>query len=177
MKQLNQRMVFAEVILIAAAMCLLAIISSPDDANAVNASDIVLLQCVTDGSAPKACIQINQFTGASGTSAYVVPLGKVLVITDIEWRSFSPGNVGTICFGLGGSPPLLLRQFSCAPGPGNQGVVATNHEHLITGFLIGPRQQPMVNGTEVTGRPGQRAIYAMMQGYIEATGQPPVARP
>ena len=120
-----------------------------------NESQLVSLAC-NEGS--DFCVQVDP-EGNSSSTAYVVPTGYTLVVTDFEWNA-SFGNPGYFLIDelVNSSTNHLLsnvsRTLADADGAGY------NHEHYITGLRV---------GSGVTIADLQAAVsggFANVQGYL-----------
>jgi hypothetical protein len=102
--------------------------------------------------------------GNPSTSAYVVPAGYTLIVTDYQWFSFSP-KTGAGILKFGGidsiTPPLQFKSLISSAGPTDQsGSFAYVHEHFVAGVRIGSGVTPVdVQAINNTG-------FGLVQGYL-----------
>ena len=106
--------------------------------------------------------------GTSGNDEFIVPEGKILVITDITWNGFVPG----------GTPDRLVQFFISNaisdPPPGGYGEfvyvsrarlgsdsTAIFSESLTSGFVIGANRQAFIQTEPSSMVPG-----AMLHGFL-----------
>lgn len=132
--------------------------TSPTTHVGVSVGDLVVLRGSQQSvSGPFRFVRIGP-TGAI-TADFVVPTGKILIVTDVAW--FKNGSVGAgtaYIFALGvGSQALHIEPVNV----GTSGI-AMGTQHLTTGFALGQGQRLQVFVT-----PGGTAgLDVTVQGYL-----------
>lgn len=121
-----------------------------------NESQLVSLTCLGGTSF---CNTVSS-TGGEG-SAYVVPAGYTLIVTDWEWLGF-PGTAGALTtdslLNANGEP--LQPPLATSSALGDRNGFAYGHEHYATGIRV---------GSGVTIEDDLTAVFegnAQIQGYL-----------
>ena len=107
--------------------------------------------------------------GGSASTAFRVPDGRALVVTDVDWHYFSGAPNGVVVLAMLienlTDPAQRRRAAESTATLGPHGVGGAS-EHMTTGFVVGPQARiclDVVNGS--IGSP-MRLSKVLLRGYL-----------